>query len=210
MPGAPNRPPEGAVPPAPAAPSPDERARKVVRRLAVCRVALWLDTWKGAPPAELLAPLEKAEASFASGDLGTAETSLDLLSVRFAEPRWTSMPLPFRNLRVNIPAPQPPAWDPENALPADQREALRAHRATETLLSILSASVAWADAHGISCADVLAPLELARSAFAAGTNDASVFGPMDAAADALRVRVRMPARGAPAHAAPVTPAIREA
>src|SRR5579859_2543952 len=130
MPGAPNRPPEIDKPPA-AEPPKDEVARRLLRRLGPMRVALQLDLWKGAPSPELVAPLEHAESNFASGDLVTASGHLDQLAVRFAEPRWPTLPAPFRGLRVHIPAPQPPQWDPEHALPATEKEGRRLQREAE-------------------------------------------------------------------------------
>src|SRR5208282_5581548 len=120
MPGAPNRPPEKA-PEAPTAPPFHETpGQKALRRLVPTRVALLLDTWKGAPSPELVGPFQKAEAAFAQVD--------------FAEPRWTTLPEPFRLLRVAIFAPMPPSWDPDHALPASEKDAKKARKTADEQL----------------------------------------------------------------------------
>ncbi|MGA8536079.1 MAG: hypothetical protein WB789_01645, partial [Thermoplasmata archaeon] len=93
---------------------PETPERRALRRLAPSRVALRLDQWKGAPSPDLLTPFEKAEAAYTAGDYTAALQALDQLSIRFAEPRWPTLPEPFRRLRVPIPAPMPPHWDPEH------------------------------------------------------------------------------------------------
>ncbi len=163
MPGAPNRPPE-KEPEAPVAPPlPVSPAQQALRRLAPSRVALRLDAWKGSPSPELLGPLDRAEAAFASGDFATALTALDLLSVRLAEPRWPTLPEPFRQLRVPIPAPMPPHWNPEHALSPAEREAKRARRTAEGQLALAAASVGWAASHGLETADLARTVEEARA-----------------------------------------------
>src|SRR5215472_9228081 len=128
MPGAPNRPPEVEKPAEPPAPPADEAAHKVLRRLAPMRVILHLDLWKGAPSPELVTPLENAETNFGTGDHATASGHLDTLAVRLAEPRWPTLPEPWRGLRASIPAPTPPHWNPDNALAPAEREALKLRR----------------------------------------------------------------------------------
>src|SRR5690242_20638449 len=141
MPGAPNRPPEvtGPAPPPPV----DDPGTRVLRRLAPCRVALRLDVWRNAPSPELLKPFSAAESAYASGDLPGAENALDQLAVRFADPRWPTMPEPFRRLRVAIPAPQPPAWDPEFTLAADEKDRRKAHRGVEGQVALAEGVVQW-------------------------------------------------------------------
>lgn len=192
MPGAPNRPPEADKPPVPAPAPSDETARRLVRRMAPMRVALRLDLWKGAPSAELVTPLELAESCFAAGDLANASGHLDQLAVRFAEPRWPTLPEPFKGLRVSIPAPQPPQWDPEHVLPADEKEARRLRREAELQLALARATVAWGAAHAVDLSDLAPHLE--RAAPAIGTIvDASFWTEMDALWTAVRARVPMPA-----------------
>ena len=207
MPGAPNRPPE-ADKPAPAAPLlADEASRRLNRRLGPMRVALRLDLWKGAPSPELVVPLELAEACLAAGDLPTASGHLDQLAVRFAEPRWPTLPEPFKGLRVSIPAPQPPQWDPEHALPADEKEARRLRRDAELQLALARASVAWGAAHQIDLSDLLPRIE--RAAPAIGTTvDASFWTEMDGIWLEVRARVPMPqaAGRKPAATSAATPA----
>lgn len=201
MPGAPNRPPEAAAAPAP--PPTDLPQRRVLRRLAPSRVALSLDQWKGAPSAELVTPLERAEAAYAAGDWREADSRLDALSVRFAEPRWTTLPEPFRQLRVSIPAPQPPQWDPEFTLTPEEKEARRAVRGLETQLALARASIEWAEKKGIEVTDLTAALARATEKQSAGAPPTEGLVDLDAIWEGLRARVPMPK--APAGRAPPPP-----
>jgi hypothetical protein len=148
MPGAPNRPPskDPEVPSVP--PVPETPERQALRRLAPSRIALRLDQWKGAPNADLLAPFDRAEAAYLAGDYTAALQALDQLSIRFAEPRWPTLPEPFRRLRVPIPPPMPPHWDPEHGMAAPEKDARKARRVADDQLALARASVAWATAHG--------------------------------------------------------------
>jgi hypothetical protein len=190
MPGAPNRPPEAANAPAP--PSSDPAERRVLRRLAPSRVALSLDQWKGAPNAELLAPLEGAEAAYSAGDWREAESRLDALAIRFAEPRWPTLPEPFRRLRVSIPAPQPPQWDPEFSLSPEEKEARRAARGLETQLALAQASVEWAAKKGIDVAELSVALARATEKHGASAPPTDVYVDLDAVWEGLRSRVPLP------------------
>jgi hypothetical protein len=204
MPGAPNRPPD-PTPAAPAAPPVAETPQqRVLRRLAPSRIALLLDQWKGAPNADLTTPFEKAEAAFAAGDFPNAVSALDGLSVRFAEPRWPTMPEPFRSLRVPIPAPMPPSWDPEHALPAPEKDARRARRAAEEQLALAEASVAWMAAHALESSD-LAP-RVAEAKTVLGTEGVvpAFYERIDAVWEAVRARVPLP-RSTATRPAPVAP-----
>jgi len=204
MPGAPNRPPD-PTPAAPAAPPVAETPQqRVLRRLAPSRIALLLDQWKGAPNADLTTPFEKAEAAFAAGDFPNAVSALDGLSVRFAEPRWPTMPEPFRSLRVPIPAPMPPSWDPEHALPAPEKDARRARRAAEEQLALAEASVAWMAAHALESSD-LAP-RVAEAKTVLGTEGVvpAFYERIDAVWEAVRARVPLP-RSTAVRPAPVAP-----
>jgi hypothetical protein len=205
MPGAPNRPPE-TTPASPAPPPVTEPPeRRVLRRLAPSRVALLLDLWKGAPSAELIAPYDKAEAAFTAADYVNATGALDQLSVRFAEPRWPTLPEPFRRLRVPIPAPMPPHWDPDHALAPADREAKRARAAADDQLALAVASVTWAAAHHVEVADLLPRLEEAKTLLPTEGASAAFYERIDAVWEALRARVPPPkaagARPAPAAAA---------
>jgi hypothetical protein len=210
MPGAPNRPPETTPAPPPAPPVPETPAQRALRRLAPSRVALLLDAWKGAPSAELTTPFDRAEAAFAAGDFPNALSALDLLSVRFAEPRWPTLPEPFRQLRVPIPAPMPPHWDPEHALPVPEKEARRARRAAEEQVALAEASVAWMSAHQIDTAD-LAP-RIAEAKALLGTEGVvpALYERLDVVWDAVRARVPLPKTTAGRPAPPPAPAAAEA
>ena len=205
MPGAPNRPP-ATTPTEAATPPGDEAGRAVLRRLAPSRVALNLDLWKGAPSNDLVVPFERAEAAFGKGDWSGAQSALDQLAVRFAEPRWPTLPMPFRELRVSIPAPQPPQWDPEHALPAAEKDSRRLKREAEKQLALAKGTLAWMLAHGSPTEDLAAPLTQAESAYAADGPSAVVWENLD------RIWVHVRARVPPPHApgsrpsAPATPA----
>ncbi|MGA7922528.1 MAG: hypothetical protein WCA77_00930 [Thermoplasmata archaeon] len=204
MPGAPNRPPEVEAPPAPAPVSGTTPAQRVLRRLAPSRVALRLDVWKGAPHNDLLTPFEKAEALFAAGDFPGAEGALDQLSVRFAEPRWPTMPSPFRELRVSIPAPQPPHWDPENSLAAPEKEARRSRKDADRQFSLARGSIEWARAHTVSVDDLAEPLRVAEQALAETGPTDPFWSSIDTIWAAVHERVPAPAR-APARPSPTPP-----
>jgi hypothetical protein len=199
MPGAPNRPPEAtpeAPPPPPVPVSPRFRA---LARLAPSRVALLLDQWKGAPSPELLAPFDKAETAFDAGNFADATSALELLSVRFAEPRWTTLPEPFRLLRVPIPAPMPPSWNPDNALGAPEREARKVRREADEQLLLATASLGWAGAHGSDVADLQRALAEARSGLAADGVTPGFYERLEGIWDGVRARVPrpQPAKGRP-------------
>jgi len=191
MPGAPNRPPEKTPATPSTAPVPEPPEKKALRRLVPTHVALLLDTWKGAPSPELTGPFAKAEAAFAQGDYANTLTALDLLSVRFAEPRWTTLPDPFRLLRVTIMAPVPPHWDPDHKLTAPEKEAKKARTTAEEQLALARGSLAWAAAHDIATADLAPRLATA----AARLEDPSGFGPFYEEIDTLwtGLRGRLPA-----------------
>ena len=203
MPGAPNRPPEIAA----TEPVTDPTARRVLRRLGPARVALHLDLWKGAPSHELVQLLERAEANFASGDLVTALSHLDQLAVRFAEPRWPTMPMPFKRLRVEIPAPQPPQWDPEHALPPAEKEIKRLAREGELHRDLAAATIAWGSAHQIDLSDLSPCLERAQATLAAAGPSDAFWADIDSFWQSVRSRVPMPK--ASGRTAPPAPAPAE-
>ncbi|MGC2359264.1 MAG: hypothetical protein WA691_03035 [Thermoplasmata archaeon] len=205
MPGAPNRPPETAPEPPPPGPVAEPPEKKVLRRLAPSRVALLLDQWKGAPSPDLLTPFEKAEAAFVAADYPNAVSALDLLSVRFAEPRWPTLPEPFRFLRVAIPAPMPPSWNPDNALAPVEREAKRARTIAEEQLALATGCVRWASTHGVDVADVAPGVEEARAILAAEGASGGFYERIDALWTVVRSRVPLPKSAAP-RPAPAAPA----
>jgi hypothetical protein len=209
MPGAPNRPPENKpeAPPPPVVPEGPQQ--KALRRLAPSRVALLLDSWKGAPSPDLMGPLEKAELAYRSGDYDGAVSALDLLSVRFAEPRWPTLPEPFRSLRVPIPAPMPPHWDPEHTLSPAEKEAHRARRVADGQLALATACVAWAAAHQVAADDLDRRVEEAKTLLATEGVSAGFYERIDAVWSAVRERVPMPKTSAARAPAPA-PAAAEA
>ena len=157
--------------------------------------------WKGAPSAELVSPLEGAEVAYAAGDWRETESRLDALSIRFAEPRWTTMPEPFRQLRVSIPAPQPPQWDPDFAVSAEEKEARKARRLLETQVALARACVEWAQKKGIDVSDLTAPVAAASEKQSAQAPPAEVYELLDPVWEALHTRVPMP-KGPVARPAP--------
>ena len=191
MPGAPNRPPGSPAAP-PGTSATDSMDRRILRRLVPARIALSLDLWKGAPSAELLGPLEQAEAAYDRQDFREAESRLDALAVRLAEPRWPTLPEPFRQLRVGIPAPQPPQWDPEFVLSAEEKARRKAHREMETQLALARASVGWARQKGLDTSDLVAPLEAATDTQAHEGEPSEIAPLLDPLWEALRTRVPMP------------------
>ncbi len=205
MPGAPNRPPEVAEAPPPVAPVPEPPDRKVLRRLVPSHVALLLEIWKGAPSPELIGPFEKAEADFAAGDFGNATQALDRLSIRFAEPRWPSLPEPFKLLRVAIPAPMPPHWDPDHQLAAPEKEARRARREAETQLALARGCVAFGASHGIDTADLGPRVEAAAAALGPTGLPADFYVVLDGVWSDLRPRLPRPKSPAGRAAPPRAP-----
>jgi hypothetical protein len=206
MPGAPNRPPEVSPPPPPPSPAGESPELRLLRRLSPARVALHLDLWKAGPPREFVEPLAKAEALYHAGDIVGAETALDQLAVRLAEPRWPTLPVPFRSLRVEIPPPQPPHYDPEFSLPPAEKDARKARRHAESQLALAKASVEWARAHAVPSGDLAEGVVRAEAALD-GAAPAEAFWPqIDALWASVRERVPMPtlpqghAPGAPAEA----------
>jgi hypothetical protein len=192
MPGAPNRPPEaGAPPPPPVAVDPQ---RKALRRIAPSRVALSLEIWKGAPSPELLDPLVEAETAYAAGEWVAAEKALDRLAIRFAEPRWPTMPSPFRDLRVAIPAPQPPHWDPDHAVDAAEKERRRLRRQADLQVALAKASVALLAKRGVPVDEWIARAAAAETALATAGADDAFWSSVDGIWEAVREHTPIPSR----------------
>ncbi len=203
MPGAPNRPPTN-TPPAPTAPPiPVPPEKKVLRRLAPARVALSLDIWRNAPSPDLVAPLERAETAYTGGDWREAESQLDALAVRLHEPRWPTIPEPFRSLRVSIPFPQPPQWNPELQMTPAEREALHARKTAELQLALARSSVEFARTKNLNVSDLEDPIERAAAALGASGVDPAFYESLDPVWEAIRARVPMPK---PPATRPATPA----
>jgi len=171
---------------------PESPQQKSLRRLAPSRVALLLDPWKGAPHPDLMVPFDKAEAAYQAGDYSAALSALDQLSVRFAEPRWPTLPEPFRLLRVSIPAPMPPHWDPSHGLSPAEKEAIRAGRVAHEQLTLAGACVAWAAAHQVATEDLARPIEEARTLLDTEGVTAGFYDRIDAVWSAVLERVPRP------------------
>jgi hypothetical protein len=195
MPGRPNKPPDIEPPPPSLVPIPETPEKKALRRLVPTHVALLLDAWKGSPSPELTGPFGKAEAAFASGDYAAALSSLDVLSIRFAEPRWPSLPEPFRRLRVPIPIPVPPHWDPDHALPGVEKDAKKARKTAEEQLALARGCVAWAARHGVDASDLAPRLEAAASRLGEPTGLAPFYEEIDSFWTGLRGRLPAPKAG---------------
>jgi len=205
MPGPPNRPPEKAPPAPSSVPIPEPPEKKVLRRLVPTRVALLQDTWKGPLSPDLSAPFEKAEAAYATADYAAALTALDLLSVRFAEPRWTTLPEPFRLLRVAIAAPVPPHWDPDHGLSVPEKDAKKARRVAGEQLALARGSLAWAATHAVETADLAPRIEAAATHLDDPTGLASFYTEIDTVWSGLHGRLPLP-KGGTARPAPAADA----
>ncbi|HEV2317674.1 MAG TPA: hypothetical protein VGV89_08900 [Thermoplasmata archaeon] len=203
MPGAPNKPPETAPPPVPSAPPAAESPEAhTLRRLVPSRLALRLPIWKGAPSVDLLRPLREAEDHYRAKDFTGADSALDRLSIRFAEPRWPSLPEAWRSLRVPIPAPQPPQWDPDFQATPEVREQHRFSRYAQAQLTLLKAAVASEAAIGTSVDDLRPRLAEAESAAGQGETGPTFWEPVDLCWRSLLERVPAPADGVKAAPAP--------
>jgi hypothetical protein len=172
----------------------------VFRRLAPSRVALNLDLWKGAPNVDLLTPFEKAETAYAAADHANALIALDQLSVRFTEPRWPSLPEPWKRLRVSIPAPMPPSWNPENALAPAEKEARRARRDADDQLALAPGTLEWARTHNVDLADVAPRVAEASAILSSEGLNPAFYERIDVVWEAVRARVPKPRAAPPARA----------
>ena len=206
MPGRPNKPPDIEPPPPSLTPIPETPDKKALRRLVPTHVTLLLDTWKGAPSPDLLGPFGKAESAFASGDYAATLSSLDVLSIRFAEPRWPSLPEPFRLLRVPIPTPVPPHWDPDHALPVAEKDAKKARRSAEEQLALARGCLAWAAGHGIETGDLAPRLDSAAGRLGDPSGLAPFYDEIDAFWTGLNGRLPAPKAGKAPSAPPAAEA----
>ncbi|MCI4336660.1 MAG: hypothetical protein L3K17_05625 [Thermoplasmata archaeon] len=186
------------MPPPEAAPAPpaEEAARTVLRRLAPSRVALHLDLWKGAPPVDIVTPFQRAETAFLAGDWNGAISALDQLSVRFAEPRWPTMPEPFRGLRASIPAPVPPQWLPEHGMEPAVKLERKQRRDAEQQFALATATLQWMTSRAAPADDLAPLLAQAKTALDAGGAPPEFWEPIDRLWGAVRARVPPPTAGA--------------
>jgi hypothetical protein len=211
MPGRPNKPPEIEAPPAPPPSATESPKQKALRRLVPSRIALTLPIWKGAPSRDLLDPLTEAERLFDAGDLAGAESALDRLAIRFHEPRWPTLPAPFKDLRVAIPFPQPPQWDPDHAAAPAEREAHRLEKYASLQLALARGALGAVQAKGTDVADLRPALARAETALAADDRGPAFWEPIDELWLGLRARVPAPTSPvrAPAPAAHAEPSVAE-
>lgn len=196
MPGAPNKPPDLEAAPAPVAVPPDDKRRHALRRLAPDRIVLHLPIWRGTPHADLVKPLERAAATVAAGEFPDAEKALDQFSVRLAEPRWPSLPEPWVRLRVAIPAPQPPHWDPDFPLPPAEREAKRDRAWAGTQLLLAQGALELAPALHADLSDVQAGVAEAKAILERDGVSAEFWAPLDRLWEAVQNRVALPSAAA--------------
>jgi hypothetical protein len=202
MPGAPNKPPPlGPVAP----PVPETPRSKVLRRIAPVRTVLRLEIWRGSPPRELLTPFGQAEAAFGREEYEAANTFLDQLATRLAEPRWPTLPEPFRSLRVNVVRPQPPHWDPDHGAPPEERDARRARRYAEAQVQLARATYATELALGTPVPELAELLSGAETRLAAQAPDAEFWESVDRIWSTLREKVPVPAPFAAPKASPPPP-----
>jgi hypothetical protein len=208
MPGAPNKPPESAAAPEPVAAAGDA-GRHVLRRLGLAHVILRLECWKGAPNPDLVRPVAQADRLYEAGDFPNAEMALDQFSVRLAEPRWPSIPEPFRRLRVDIVRPEPPAWNPDNALTPAERAAKTTRRFAENQLLWAEATLTEAPRLGAEVTDLPPLVSEAREKLAAEGPDEAFWSPLERFWETVRARVPLPSTAAarPAPEAKLPPGI---
>ncbi|MCI4362847.1 MAG: hypothetical protein L3K13_00865 [Thermoplasmata archaeon] len=199
MPGAPNKPPDTAAAPVPVA---ADSTTVLLRRLVPSRIALRLDGWRRPLSAELLTPYANAEAALARGELEIASGYVDQLAIRFAEPRWPTLPEPFQVLRVKVIRPQPPHWDPDHGVTPEEKEARRIRREGEAQVKLARAALEAETRKGTKTDDLAPELAAAEAALAGGAAG-TLWPPLDRLWAALRERVPLPT--AEARAAPPSP-----
>ncbi len=208
MPGAPNKPPtiEGA-PPTPATEG-GEKRQHALRRLAPDRLVLRLPIWRGPPSPDLVKPLERVAQALGSGEFPEAERALDQFSVRLAEPRWPTIPEPWVRLRVSIPAPQPPHWDPDFKLTSAERETKRTQEWADTQIRLLRATLDLAPSLKVDLADVAPRVDEAEAVLGREGPGPAFWSPVDHVWEAVEARVSLPVAAArPAPAAKLPPGI---
>jgi len=113
-------------------------------------------------------------------------------------------PEPFRRLRVPIPPPMPPHWDPEHGLSVPEKEARRARRTADDQLALARASVGWATAHGSDLSALATGVEEAAAILESEGAVAAFYDRVDPVWLAVRERVEKPVArpaGRPAPAA---------
>ncbi len=196
MPGAPNKPPAIDAPPAPEVPLAGDKRQHALRRLAPARLVLRLPIWRGAPHSDLVKPLERVAATLAAGEFPDAEKALDQFSVRLAEPRWPTIPEPWVRLRVPIPAPQPPHWDPDFKLAPSDRETKKNREWARTQLLLAKGALELAPSLHVDLTDVQSTVAEAQAVFDRDGPRAEFWTPIDRLWEAVESRVALPAPAA--------------
>ncbi|MGC2288230.1 MAG: hypothetical protein WA688_00025 [Thermoplasmata archaeon] len=196
MPGAPNKPPDSEAPPAPTSPLPEDKMQHAIRRLAPDRLVLRLSIWRGAPNVDLIKPLERVAATLAAGEFPDAEKALDQFSVRLAEPRWPTIPEPWIRLRVAIPAPQPPHWNPDFTLTPADRDAKKDREWAHVQLLLAKGAVELAPSLSVDLTDVQSCVAEAQAIFDHEGATAAFWAPLDRLWNAVQNRVPLPSPAA--------------
>lgn len=193
MPGAPNKPPEIDAPLSPQATPGSDKRQHAVRRLAPDRLILRLPIWRGAPHTDLVKPLERVATMLEAGEFPDAEKALDQFSVRLAEPRWPTIPEPWARLRVSIPAPQPPHWDPDHKLSPADRETKKNQEWARTQLLLAKGALELAPSLPLDLTDVQSAVSEAQAIFDREGPSAEFWMPIDRFWEAVQSRVALPA-----------------
>jgi hypothetical protein len=159
--------------------------------------------WRGAPNADLVKPLERVATALAAEEFPDAEKALDQFAVRLAEPRWPTIPEPWVRLRVAIPAPQPPHWDPDFKLSPADREVKKNREWAQTQLLLAKGALELAPTLGVDLTEVQAGIAEAQAVFDRDGPTAEFWTPLDRLWEVVQSRVPLPS---PATARPAPPA----
>jgi hypothetical protein len=150
---------------------------------------------------DLVRPLERVAATLAAGEYPDAEKALDQFSVRLAEPRWPTIPEPWARLRVPIPAPQPPHWDPDFQLAPADREAKKNREWSRTQLLLANGALELAPSLHVDLTDVQSGVAEAQVIFDREGPTPDFWTSLDRLWEAVENRVPLPTP-APSRTAP--------
>ena len=107
------------------------------------------------------------------------------------------MPVPFRDLRVTIPAPMPPQWDPEFSLPPEERECVVGVASLIVRLALAEGVLAWALTKAVDLGNVVSHVAQAKELLATTGADEAFFGHLDLVWTVVRERVPRPKSAPP-------------